>query len=66
MFEFNTAAGATIGSAWGMWVLVLVALFVLNELSRRRKWAGFFAFVILPAALTVLWFTAMKETTYTD
>jgi hypothetical protein len=66
MFEFNTAAGATIGSAWGMWILVLAALFTLNELSRRGKWAGFFAFVILPAALTVLWFTAMKETTYTD
>lgn len=27
---------------------------------------GFFSFVVLPVILTVIWFTVMKETTYTD
>ncbi len=66
MFVFNTAAGATAASAWGMWFVVLAALFVFNEVARRFKWAGFTTFVILPVLLTVLWFTAMRDTTYTD
>ncbi|MDC7233732.1 MAG: DUF5692 family protein [Spirochaetales bacterium] len=66
MFTFNSAAGATPFSAWGMWFAVLAALFLFNEFSRRWKWAGFTSFVILPAALTVLWFTALRDVTYTD
>ncbi len=66
MFTFNTAAGASIASAWGMWIVVFAALFILNELARRWKAAGFTAFVVLPAVLTVLWFTVMSDTTYTD
>ena len=66
MFTFNTAAGAAPLPVWGMWVLVLAALFLFNELSRRWKAAGFTSFVILPLVLTVLWFTVFRDTTYTD
>lgn len=66
MFIFNTAAGATPLTAWAMWLLVLAALFAFNEVTRRWKTAGFFAFFILPVILTVLWFTVLSETTYTD
>lgn len=66
MFTFNYAEGATIFSAWGMWFLVLACLFAFNEVSRRNKWVGFFSFIILPIILTILWFTVLKEETYTD
>ncbi len=66
MFVFNTAAGASAASAWGMWLAIVAALFIFNEVARRFKWTGFFTFVILPVLLTVLWFTAMRDTTYTD
>ncbi len=66
MFTFNTAAGATLWSSWGMWLVVLAALFLLNEVSRRSKLAGFLSFVVLPLVLTVLWFTLLRDTTYTD
>jgi len=66
MFTFNTAAGATPFSAWGMWFLVLAALFLLNELSRRWKIAGFLTFVVLPTVLTILWLTVLSDVTYTD
>jgi hypothetical protein len=49
-----------------MWILVFALLFGLNEVSRRFKWCGFFCFLILPVCLSVLWFTVMKDTTYTD
>lgn len=66
MFEFNYAEGATILSAFGMWFVVFASLFIFNEFSRRQKWAGFFSFVILPVVLTIIWFTALKDVTYTD
>lgn len=66
MFVFNTAAGATVLSVWAVWVLVFALLFGLNEFSRRFKYAGFSFFVILPTVLSVLWFTVLKSTTYTD
>jgi len=66
MFSFNLAEGATSLSAWSMWIAVLVALFVLNELTRRNRVAGFFAFFILPLVLTGIWFTLLREETYTD
>jgi hypothetical protein len=66
MFTFNTAAGATTASAWGMWLLVFAALFAFNEFSRRSKIAGFASFFILPVILTGLWFTVLSDVTYTD
>lgn len=66
MFTFNYAEGATIFSAWGMWLIVFVALFLFNEFSRRSKIGALISFIILPAFLSVLWFTVLKEKTYTD
>lgn len=66
MFQFNYAEGATFLGVWGVWLLVFALLFIFNEVSRRSKWVGLFSFVVLPAFLSVLWFTVMKETTYTD
>lgn len=66
MFTFNTAQGATLVSSLLVWLLVLSALFALNEVSRRFKAVGFACFVVLPVALSVLWFTVLRESTYTD
>lgn len=66
MFTFNYAEGATAFSAWGMWFVVLLALFLFNEFSRRSKIGAFLSFIILPAILTVLWLTLLKDRTYTD
>jgi hypothetical protein len=49
-----------------VWLAVFVALFLLNELCRKDKYAGLVFLVALPAALSVLWFTLLKESTYTD
>lgn len=38
---------------WGMMLLVLVGLILLNEFSRRTKWGGIVMFGIVPAALTI-------------
>jgi hypothetical protein len=66
MFSFNYEAGATFWSTWGVWIIVFVVLFILNEVTRRFKWVGLFAFFILPAILSVLWFTVLADSTYTD
>lgn len=66
MFRFNYDAGATAIQVWFVWILVFVALFLLNEFSRRNKYCGFVSFIVLPISLSVLWFTALKDTTYTD
>ncbi|MDL2258791.1 DUF5692 family protein [Eubacteriales bacterium OttesenSCG-928-K08] len=66
MFTFNYAEGASNGMVWLVWLAVFVALFLLNEISRRSKIMGFVCFVVLPAVLSVIWFTVMKDTTYTD
>jgi hypothetical protein len=66
MFVFNTAAGAAPLLVWAVWILVFVLLFGFNEVSRRWKVAGFVCFVVLPTVLSVLWFTVLKSTTYTD
>jgi len=47
-----------------VWFCVLFALMVANELTRKFKWVGFFAFFILPVILTVLWFTALRDSLY--
>ncbi|SHO45839.1 DUF5692 family protein [Anaerocolumna xylanovorans] len=66
MFEFNYGSGATFLGTWGMWLLVFAILFLLNEVTRRFKYVGLFAFTVLPLVLSVLWFTVLKDTTYTD
>ncbi|MCX7773464.1 MAG: DUF5692 family protein [Clostridia bacterium] len=66
MFTFNVAAGANIVPTLLVWLCVLAALFAANELTRRFKWVGFAVFVVLPVILSVLWFTVLKSSTYTD
>lgn len=63
MFTFH---GTNSIMMWGVWLCVLVALFFLNEISRKSKELGFLFFVILPICLSVLWFTALKGNSYTD
>lgn len=66
MFVFNYADGASFWGSWLVWLAVVLALFLLNEVSRRFKIAGVACFIVLPIILSVLWFTVMRETTYTD
>lgn len=66
MFSFNWNEGATLFSSWGMWLLILIALFVFNEFSRRSKVGAFLSFIALPIVLSILWFTVLREKTYTD
>lgn len=66
MFWFNYEEGAGFISVWLVWICVLLILFLLNEVTRRFKVAGIVGFMVLPVVLSVLWFTVMKETTYTD
>lgn len=63
---FTFAEGTSTISVILVWLLVFAGLFSFNEVARRFKWAGFAAFVVLPIVLTVIWFTAMRDTTYTD
>lgn len=66
MFSFNWNEGATLFSSWGMWLLILIALFVFNEFSRRSKVGAFLSFMALPIVLSILWFTVLREKTYSD
>ncbi|MGD9910690.1 MAG: DUF5692 family protein [Candidatus Izemoplasmatales bacterium] len=66
MYIFTNGDNSSFFSTLGIWIVVLMGLFAVNELVRRFKWAGFFSFIILPLGLTVLWLTALKDTTYTD
>ncbi|WP_434291360.1 DUF5692 family protein [Clostridium botulinum] len=66
MFLFNYADGVSALSVWGVWIIVFVALFGLNEIARRWKAIGFLCFFILPLILSILWFTVLSDTTYTD
>ncbi len=66
MFQFNYESGATVLSVWLVWVMVFAILFGMNELARRFKIFGFLCFIVLPTVLSVLWFTILKDTTYTD
>lgn len=40
-------------NAWGAWLGVLIGLIVLNEVTRRWKWAGIGFFIVLPILLTI-------------
>ena len=64
MFTFTGGASAPL--VWLVWVGVLAALFLFNEFSRRFMWTGVLCFIVLPVVLSVLWFTVMRESTYTD
>lgn len=66
MFIFNYEGGATVISVWLVWMAVFFLLFALNELTRRYKEAGFLFFIIMPIILSILWFTVLSDTTYTD
>lgn len=66
MFVFNYEGGASAISVWLVWILVFALLFALNEVTRRSKEAGFLCFIIMPTILSVLWFTVLSDTTYTD
>src|SRR5689334_18756229 len=66
MFVFNYADGASALSSWGVWVIVFILLFGFNEIARRWKYVGFLCFVILPLTLSILWFTVLSDSTYTD
>ncbi|EMS70551.1 DUF5692 family protein [Ruminiclostridium cellobioparum] len=66
MFVFNYADGATALGVWGVWIIVFAVLFGFNEAARRWKYVGFASFVILPLILSILWFTVLSDTTYTD
>ncbi len=63
---FTFAEGSNPLSVWLVWLAVFFALFLFNEVSRRFKWAGLACFFVLPAVLSILWFTVMKDSTYTD
>lgn len=63
MFTFN---GTNTWVMWGVWIIVFMMLFVLNEISRRSKALGFIFFVIFPIVLSMLWFTVLKGKSYTD
>lgn len=66
MFVFDNVNGGTMITAILAWLVVLAALFTLNEVTRRFKWVGFTAFVVLPIILTVLWFTVLDGKAYKD
>ena len=66
MFSFNYEAGASAVMVWLVWIGVFAILFTANELSRRFTVIGFLCFIILPTVLSVLWFTVLRDTTYTD
>jgi hypothetical protein len=66
MFVFNYDAGASTLAVWLMWIAVFAILFGLNEVSRRFKYCGLFCFLVLPIVLSALWFTVLRNSTYTD
>jgi len=66
MFVFDNANGGTMISAILSWLVVFAALFALNEFTRRFKWVGFAAFVVMPIVLTIMWFTVLDGTAYKD
>lgn len=63
---FTFAQGVPALTVWAIWLAVFAGLFVFNEIARRWKWAGFVSFIVLPIVLSVIWFTVMREKTYTD
>ncbi|WP_338070056.1 DUF5692 family protein [Eubacterium aggregans] len=66
MFVFVFYEGVPVALVILVWLCVFGALFGLNEVTRRFKWVGFTAFVILPIILTISWLTVFKDTAYMD
>ncbi len=66
MFDFLQGDESSFITSFAMWIVVVILLFAFNEFARRWKWSGFFSFIILPIALTVVWFTVLKGQIYTD
>jgi len=64
MYVFSEGISTILGLL--VWLAVFGLLFGFNELGRRFKWVGFCMFVVLPAFLTVLWLTVLKDTAYMD
>jgi hypothetical protein len=64
MYQFSEGMSTILGLL--VWLAVFGALFGFNEIGRRFKWVGFCMFVVLPAFLTVLWMTVLKDTAYMD
>ena len=62
MFQFSYGANPILVVL--VWILVLGLLMLTNELTRKFKWVGFFAFFILPVILTALWFTVLRDSLY--
>ena len=50
--------GSTVATQLLGWLCVFLGLVLLNELGRRTKFGGIFVFMIVPAALTVLFIVA--------
>ncbi|NLZ68531.1 MAG: hypothetical protein GX903_05970 [Spirochaetales bacterium] len=64
MFVFQEGASTVMMLL--VWLGVFASLFILNEVARRSKAAGFAFFIVLPVVLTILWFTVLREKTYMD
>ena len=63
---FDLTQGGGVVTALLGWLMVFAALFAANEVTRRFKWVGFAAFVVMPIVLTVVWSTVLRDVTYTD
>ncbi len=66
MFDFTLGENSSFLTSALLWLAVIIGLFLFNEVARRWKIAGFISFFILPIILTVVWFTVLKEDTFTD
>ena len=64
MYTFPNADSAL--PVFAVWFILLIGLFLANEITRRSKVAALIAFIILPMVLTVLWFTVLSDVFYTD
>ncbi|MCL2270733.1 MAG: DUF5692 family protein [Treponema sp.] len=64
MFVFSGGANPVLVCL--VWLGVLAALVLLNEVTRGFKAAGFLAFFILPVVLTILWLTVLKDILHND
>ena len=49
---FFQVYGANALPQWGMMLVVLAGLILLNEFARRTKFGGIFTFLVVPVALT--------------
>ena len=50
---FFQVYGANALAQWGMLIVVLLGLILLNEFARRTKAGGIITFLVVPVALTI-------------